>query len=187
MANIESKNLLVAVKSFARAQALPLDRDEVWASLSEAEAYLQSPTAYAGQTIKVLMQDGKYRAYTLQPGSSGLGLEMEEITGSGSVDPSQLKQYVQVVDSLPTENQVQGVIYVNLEDNAGYIWTGTEYKQIFKDVETEVSEIEEKLESKAELSGATFTGEVILAADPTQDLGAVTKQYVDNLINGVSQ
>lgn len=186
MANIESKNLLVAVKSFARAQALPLDRDEVWASLSEAEAYLQSPTAYAGQTIKVLMQDGKYRAYTLQPNSSGLGLEMEEITGSGSIDPSQLKQYVQVVDSLPTENQIQGVIYINLEDNAGYIWTGTEYKQIFKDVETEVSEIEEKLESKAELSGATFTGEVILAADPTQDLGAVTKQYVDNLINNIS-
>lgn len=183
MANIESKNLLVAVKSFARAQALPLDRDEVWESLSAAEEYMQSPTAYAGQTIKVLMGDGKYRAYTLQPSASGLGLEMEEITGSGSINPSQLKQYVQIVDVLPEENQVQGVIYVLTTENAGYIWTGVEYKQIFKDVETDISNLKSQ---KADLSGAIFTGEVLLAADPTQDLGAATKQYVDKLVSNIS-
>ena len=32
-------------------------------------------------------------------------------------------------------------------------------------------------------SGGTFTGEVILKADPTKDLGAATKQYVDNKAN----
>ena len=58
MANIESKNLLVAVKAYARANPLPLDKDEVWESLSAAQTYLQSPSAYAGQTIKVLMDDG---------------------------------------------------------------------------------------------------------------------------------
>ena len=183
MANIEYQNLLVAVKSFARAQALPLDRDEVWESLSAAEEYMQSPTAYAGQTIKVLMGDGKYRAYTLQPSTGGLGLEMEEITGSGSIDPSQLKQYVQIVDVLPEENQVQGVIYVLTTENAGYIWTGVEYKQIFRDVETDISNLKSQ---KADLNGAIFTGEVLLAADPTQDLGAATKQYVDKLVSNIS-
>ena len=35
------------------------------------------------------------------------------------------------------------------------------------------------------LSGATFTGDVILNADPTQNLGAATKQYVDNVAIGL--
>lgn len=35
------------------------------------------------------------------------------------------------------------------------------------------------------LGGATFTGAVVLAADPVTALGATTKQYVDNLINGI--
>ena len=33
------------------------------------------------------------------------------------------------------------------------------------------------------LTGGTLTGELILAADPTENLGAATKQYVDNSIN----
>lgn len=35
------------------------------------------------------------------------------------------------------------------------------------------------------LGGATFTGAVILAADPVTALGAATKQYVDNFITGI--
>lgn len=34
--------------------------------------------------------------------------------------------------------------------------------------------------SIAKLSGATFTGPVVLAGNPTQNLQAATKQYVDN-------
>jgi hypothetical protein len=37
----------------------------------------------------------------------------------------------------------------------------------------------------APLAGATFTGEVLLHADPTQALGAVTKQYVDAIAEGL--
>jgi hypothetical protein len=37
----------------------------------------------------------------------------------------------------------------------------------------------------APLAGATFTGEVLLAADPTQALGAATKQYVDGVAEGL--
>ena len=34
----------------------------------------------------------------------------------------------------------------------------------------------------AQISGTTFTGAVVLAADPTAALGAATKQYVDNIV-----
>jgi hypothetical protein len=37
----------------------------------------------------------------------------------------------------------------------------------------------------APLAGATFTGDVVLNADPTQALGAATKQYVDSLGEGL--
>jgi hypothetical protein len=42
-----------------------------------------------------------------------------------------------------------------------------------------------ELDSKASLSGATFTGPVVLNADPTQALEAVTKQYVDSVEAGL--
>ena len=72
---IESKDLLVWVKAMSRGQALPLDASEIYASMAEAEAYASSPIAYAGQTIKVLQDDGKYHEYILQPNSSGYVLE----------------------------------------------------------------------------------------------------------------
>ncbi|HAU86432.1 MAG TPA: hypothetical protein DCW90_13335 [Lachnospiraceae bacterium] len=36
------------------------------------------------------------------------------------------------------------------------------------------------------ISGGRMTGELVLAADPTQDLGAATKQYVDNTIGDIN-
>lgn len=180
MANIESKNLLVAVKAYARANALPLDRDEVWESLDAAQTYVASPTAYAGQTIKVLIGE-KYKSYIIQPSDGGLVLEKQ--TGGSGEDSGTGIAYVQVVDTLPESGQTQGVIYVNTADNKGYIWTGTAWKEIFSDTTVEISELKEMVDAKANLDGATFTGSVILAGDPTDDLEAVTKQYVDRLVN----
>lgn len=71
---IESKNLLVALKSYARANALPLDASEVYDSREEAEAYIKQANAYPGQTIKVL-EDGKYVSYIIQPGEDGFYLD----------------------------------------------------------------------------------------------------------------
>lgn len=181
MANLETKNLLVAVKAFARANALPLDKDEVWESLSEAQVYASSPVAYAGQTIKVLM-NGKYKPFILQPSAAGgTGLQLEESGGSGGSSIA----YVQIVDELPIVGQIQGVIYIQNLDNKGYIWTGEAYKAIFSDVSMEVSQLKTDLGTKADLSGATFTGEVLLHADPTQDMEAATKHYVDSLISNL--
>lgn len=172
MANIESKNLIPVVKSFARANALPLEKDEIWESLSAAQQYMQSPTAYAGQLIKVLMNNGEYKLFILQ--KNGNTLEMRE--PSIAVDESTLTQWVQIVNELPQEAPMQGVIYILTTDNSGHIWNGTEYTQIFGEVSIDLSNF-------AKLDGAQFTGEVLLAADPVEALEAATKQYVDRLVS----
>lgn len=92
---IESKNLLVWVKAMSRGQALPLDASEIYTSMEDAEAYASSPIAYAGQTIKVLQDDGKYHEYILQPGSSGYVLE-EVISGSSDNEDIDLSLYATV-------------------------------------------------------------------------------------------
>ena len=185
---IDAKNLVVAAKIYSRGIALPLDASEVYSTKEEALAYAASPTAYAGQTIKVL-ENGKYESYVLN-GVAG-AYTLDKI----GVDTSMVKNYVQVVASLPGEGQEQGVIYINTADNKGYIWDGSGYKVIFENVETEdgsslseqLENITTELEQKADLSGATFTGSVILPADPTQNLEAVTKQYVDRLVAGLNE
>lgn len=185
---IDAKNLVVAAKIYSRGIALPLDASEVYSTKEEALAYAASPTAYAGQTIKVL-ENGKYESYVLN-GNAG-AYTLDKI----GVDASMVKNYVQVVASLPGEGQEQGVIYINTADNKGYIWDGSAYKVIFENVETEdgsslseqLENITTELEQKADLSGATFTGSVILPADPTQNLEAVTKQYVDRLVAGLNE
>ena len=184
---IDAKNLVVAAKVYSRAVALPLDASEIYATKEEALAYATSPTAYAGQTIKVL-ENGKYESYVLN-GAAG-AYTLDKI----GVDASAVKNYVQVVASLPGEGQEQGVIYVNTADKKGYIYNGSDYQVIFEDVTSEEGEslsdqlaaIETALDEKANLSGATFTGTVTLPADPSGDMEAVTKQYVDRLIVGLN-
>lgn len=184
---IEAKNLVVAAKIYARSQALPLDASEIYSTMEEAQTYAKSPIAYGGQTIKVL-EDGKYETYVLN-GEAG-NYTLDKI----GADSSQVKNYVKVVEILPNSGQEQGVIYVNTADSKGYIWDGSSYKVIFEDVTTEdgkslqeqLSEINGKFAGYAPLAGATFTGEVVLAADPTKDLGAATKQYVDRLVGGLN-
>lgn len=180
---IETKNLLVAVKAYARGNAIPLDSSEVHESLEAAQTYAKSATAYAGQTIKVL-QNGKYETYVLN-GSKG-AYTLDKI----GVDQSQLKNYVQVVSALPEKNSAeQGVIYINTTDSKGYIYNGTEFKVVFEDVQgltNRVKAVEDKLPEFAKLAGSTFTGEVILHADPTKNLQAATKQYVDRLVGGLN-
>lgn len=187
---IDAKNLVVAAKVYSRGVALPLDASSVYEDLPSAQAYASSPTAYAGQIITVL-QDGAYKAYVLD-GSAGSYTLTPLGTGSGG-EPPVTKNYVQVVASLPGENQEQGVIYINTTDNKGYIYNGTDYQVIFENVESpdgdslaeQLAALETALDGKADLAGATFTGTVTLAADPAQDLEAATKQYVDRLIAGI--
>lgn len=88
---IESKNKLVWVKAMARGQALPLDASEIYESMTDAEIYASSAIAYAGQTIKVKMDDNKYHTYILQPSTSGYVLEEVVGSGGGSGEPVEVE------------------------------------------------------------------------------------------------
>lgn len=174
---IESKNLLVWVKAMSRGQALPLDASEIYESLAAAESYAgSSAIAYAGQTIKAKLEDGKYHTYTLQP--SDAGYVLEEI---GAIDESDLKQYVMVVDALPESGQIEGVLYINNTD--GCVWTGSAWKKVFWDVTADVTavssrvdDVEGELANKAPIANPVFSGVVKVGEDEV-----ALKSYVEGL------
>ena len=184
---IDAKNLVVAAKVYSRGVALPLDASSVYESLGEAQSYAKNPIAYAGQIITVKEGD-KYNAYILD-GEAG-SYTLSKV----GVDASAVKNYVQVVSNLPEEGQEQGVIYINTTDSKGYIYDGSEFQVIFEDVTNEEGEslqeqlenLETELAAKAPINNPVFTGTVTLAADPTTNLEAATKQYVDRLVAGIN-
>ena len=186
---IDSKNLLVWVKAMSRGQALPLDASEIYDSLAAAQTYAASATAYAGQTIKAKLDDGKYHSYVLQPSEAGYVLE--EV---GAVNESDLKQYVQVVSALPESGQIEGVIYIvhgaqSTVADVGYIWaqnqSGTyEWKKVFTDVSgnlmnmgQRITLLEGKVDKKAPIENPVFSGTVKIDEDEV-----AVKSYVDGLI-----
>lgn len=180
---LESKNLLVAVKAYSRANPLPLDASSVYESYDAAQAYAAAANSYAGQVITAKLEDGKYHTYVLDGESAPYTLT--EI----GIDVSKLKHYVQIVAELPGEGQEQGVIYVNTTDGTGSTWNGSGWTTIFEDVkstEAKIQAVADSLDEYARLDGATFTGTVTLSADPSQNLEAATKQYVDRLISGIN-
>ena len=184
---IDAKNLVVAAKVYSRGVALPLDASSVYESLGEAQSYAKNPIAYAGQVITVKEGDA-YNAYILNGEAGAYTL------AKVGVDESAIKNYVQVVTELPSAGQEQGVIYVNTTDNKGYIYTGAEFKVIFEDITNEegqglkeqLEEIKTDLETKAPVNNPVFTGTVTLPADPSGDMEAATKQYVDRLVAGIN-
>ena len=237
---IDSKNLLVAVKSYARAEALPLDASEVYDSLSAAQEYVKAANAYAGQTIKALV-NGEYKTYTIQPSEGGYVLKESGLT------QADITQYVQLAKAV-SGSEAEGIIYI--ENEKGYIWNGTKYIQVMGDIEviesnitqlrtdhddladqvttlkdttvpaivadveslkTDVAavdgkiatakqetideaadkdtalktEIMDEVNKKAPINNPVFTGSVTLPVDPTENLHAATKQYVDRLISNL--
>ena len=176
MSTIESKNLLVWVKAMSRGQSLPLDASEIHDSLAEAEVYAASAIAYAGQTIKAKLEDGKYHEYILQPSESGYVLEE-----AGSVSSADLKQYVLVVDTLPESGQEQGILYIC--GTTGSIWTGSAWKNVFWDVTTDIQSVSDKadeikkgLDEKAPISNPVFSGTIKVDEDEV-----ALKSYVESL------
>lgn len=179
MANYDSNKLLVWVKAMSRGQALPLDASEIHESYAAAEAYASSAIAYAGQTIKALLDDGKYHQYILQPSEAGYVLE--EIASSNTSSVS--KQYVMVVETLPESGQEQGILYINTTNAIGYIWTGSSWKEVFRDIQStiediqsSITELQDALDEKAPISNPNFTGTVTIDGNEV-----ALKSYVESL------
>lgn len=166
---IESKDLLVQLKAFARAGALPLDATEVQESKAAAEAYIKTPNAYPGQTLKVL-EGGKYQSYVIN-GSKG-SFELAKV----GVNASEIKQPVKFVDALPEAAQEQGVIYLNTTDRKGSIWNGTSWITVFdqatlEQVSEKVKTLETTVAGKAD-KATTLKGYGIADAMTTEEVKA---------------
>lgn len=181
MANYEPTELIVQMKSLARTEARPVDASEVWESLAEAQGYIKEANAYGGQTIKAKLEDGKFHTYTIQPSEAGFTLE--EIGAS-----TDTKQYVMVVDKLPETKQEQGILYINKADSTGYIWNGSGWQIVFKEISTEfdqfkdkVTKLESDIKTKAPINNPTFTGKVMIGENEV-----AVKSYVDGLIANLS-
>lgn len=79
---IDSKDKLVAVKSFARGNPLPLDSSSVFDKYEDALLYaMTSPVAYRGQIISSLDSNGEVQIYVLEDADIGYKLKL---VGSGS-------------------------------------------------------------------------------------------------------
>lgn len=179
MPKYKENQLLVSLKAYSRAAALPLDASEIWESLAEAQAYTKEANAYEGQTIKAKLEDGKFHTYTLQPSEAGYTLE--EI-GSDN------KQYVIVVERLPESKQEQGILYISKADSTGYIWNGSGWQVVFKEISTEfdqfkdkVTKLEAEVKTKAPINNPVFTGKVMVGENEV-----AVKSYVDGLIANLS-
>ena len=159
MATIESKDLLVWVKAMSRGQALPLDASEIHSSYEDAVAYAATATAYGGQTIKALLDDGKYHSYVIQPSDAGYVLEElgSGSSGDDSTNTNDTKQYIAIVDNLPNSGQEQGILYI--VDTTAYLWTGSEWKTIFKNItlEDRLGDIPEETTVKEYVDSAVET------------------------------
>lgn len=175
MANYTEKELLTVVKSYSRANPLALDSTSLWDTETEAQNYAKQANAYAGQIITAKV-GGKFKPFVLQ-GENG-NCTIEPL----GADPSQLKQYV-IVGKRPESGQQEGVIYI--DGNAGYIWTNSNWKKVFEDVSTSITdfqkritELESDINLKANIANANFTGTVKLEG---KDLA--TKEYAESLVN----
>lgn len=178
MANYEPNQGVTQLKVLFRSNPVPVDATEVWDSLSEAQTYIKQANAYAGQTIKAKLEDGKYHTYTLQPSDGGYLLE--EVGSS-----SEAKQYV-IIGTRPGSGQEQGIIYI--DNNVGYIWNGSDWVKIFEDVSADITDIKGRLSTvetglteKAPIANPAFTGSVTIEGSP-----AATQEWVNTLVGQIN-
>jgi Major tropism determinant N-terminal domain len=111
--------------------------------------------------------------------SVGTGLSYNDTTGAVSVDTTAIQ--ARVADVSDTEigylNGVTSAIQTQIDAKAATSHTHSQ---------SDITNLTTDLAAKASLSGATFTGAVTLAADPSSALHAATKQYVDAATAGLN-
>ncbi|NDB57993.1 hypothetical protein EB001_06065 [bacterium] len=101
--------------------------------------------------------------------SAGTGISYNSGTGVISVD-----------NTIATETYVDNAI-TNLIDGApGLLDTLNEIAAAINDDASFFTTVANGLNGKLDLTGGTMTGAITLAADPSSNLHAATKQYVDN-------
>ena len=108
------------------------------------------------------------------------GFEVDSNNGSGYAD------YEALTSAHPTGEVGTFYLVVNPDSSAPnafdeYFWTGTGYEKAggFGDVDTSDLATKAELAGYLPLAGGTLTGNLTLSGDPSANLQAATKQYVD--------
>jgi len=111
--------------------------------------------------------------------SLGTGLSYNDSTGAISVDTTAIQAVVSGVSNTEIGylDGVTSEIQTQLNGKASSSHTHAQ---------SDITNLTTDLAAKASLSGATFTGAVTLAADPSNALEAATKQYVDAATAGLN-
>lgn len=123
----------------------------------------------------------KYVDDTLADAVGGItGFEVDSSDGSGYAD------YEALTSAHPTGEVGTFYLVVNPDSSAPnafdeYFWTGTGYEKAggFGDVDTSDLATKAELAGYLPLAGGTLTGNLTLSGDPSANLQAATKQYVD--------
>ena len=93
--------------------------------------------------------------------SSFYGTFATLLDGNSEIYDEDKVKYVQIVKGLPTEKQDIGVLYINIEDERGYIWLNNSWKIIFESITDGRDWLEQRL-------------------GPIQT--KTVKEYIDNLV-----
>lgn len=126
---------------------------ETFDSIESANTYLTTESVYVGELISVLVNN-KYKTYRVQESESGFVLEDIE---------TESKEYIKVVDAIPSENQEEGIIYIC--GTTGSIWTGSEWKVVFEDVSSTEDRLKEYIQGL--ISGITSFSPGVVDTDHT--------------------
>lgn len=180
----DSSKLLVAVKAYARGNALPLDNSEIYASKAEAEVYAASATAYAGQTIKVL-EDGKYITYVLDPkDEGGFALTRVGVDESVVADVNELKESVATaVETLETQGETLAEHATAIANNKQAIEEEiARAAEVEAQFTTDIAEIKEDYLKQAD---KTELADAISAAESAAKAHA--EQKVADLVDGAPE
>ncbi len=131
------------------------------------DEFIKSHNAFSGELV-TLLSGGKYKAYILQP--YGDTYILDEIGGDGG---SGSGKEIEIVSTLPTENQRENVVYIKVDGQnpiTGNMWINGKWERIFDNV------------SYAPIANPDFIGTVTVNGNLL-----ATEAYVDKLVAGLSQ
>ena len=144
------------------------ERNERQAADTELDGKITAETNRATQAESAL--DAKITAETSRASEAEAGLDEKITTETSRASEAEAGLDEKITTETSRATEAEENIQSQLDEVKG---------QINDDINTSIEEIEGKFANYLPLAGGTMTGPITLAADPTAELQAATKKYVD--------